>query len=154
MAKSHVTSQKRKYFNKTDYINFSIVSESLLSTLNDVAKKYNAPSIKLEVSEYPKWGTVQWSWRYTFFQEYYLKSLDFELQEHNVYFYRYWLDQLVFQCSIMVANLVNSTLLERYKETDVPQEELKKLPRKQRNVSAYVESIMNSEVREFDKHFA
>ena len=143
------TARVHKFFNDMP----KIIRRDLLRELNKIADKYDAKHIDLENSPpYPDWSARDWSWRSSFFIKYfneYENTIDYTFVNH----YRYWLDQLINQCGIMVWNLAEKTMKEEHKKTNVvPKSPLSKKKGRD-SIEAVAEYYANKEAEEFEEKF-
>ncbi len=138
-----------KFFNNMP----KIIRRDLLRELNTIADRYDVAHIDLENSApYPDWSARDWSWRSSFFVKYlreYENTIDYTLVDH----YRWWLDQLINQCSVMIWNLVQKTMKDDYKKTNVvPVSPLSKKKGRD-SIAAVSEYFADKEVMEFEEMF-
>jgi len=139
-----------KFFNDMP----NIIRRDLLRELNTIADKYDVNHIVLENSQsYPDNFFVRdWSWRSAFFikdLEGYENTINYIVVDH----YRWWLDQLIDKCSIMVWNLTIKTYRQEHKKTGVvPKSPLSKKKGRD-SIEAVAEYYANKEVEEFEEKF-
>lgn len=142
--------RSHKFFNNMP----KIIRRDLLRELNKIADKYNVEHIDLENSpSYPEdFSARDWSWRSSFFindLKRYEETVDYTFVDH----YRYWLDQLIKQCSIMVWNLAHKTMKDEYKKTNlVPASPLSKKKGRD-SIEAVAEYFADKEATEFEEMF-
>lgn len=155
-AKKHDPSAEKtvrahKFFNKIDHKG---IRKTLPKILNEIANRYDVAQIDLENSApYPDdWFARDWSWRSSFFIRYlkeYESSIDYTLVDH----YRFWLDQLINKCSVMIWNLALKTMKDDYKKTNVvPVSPLSKKKGRD-SIEAVAEYFADKEVSEFEEMF-
>jgi len=109
--------RSHKFFNKTNHNN---IRKTLPKILNEIADRYDVAQIDLKNSvPYPDdFFARDWSWRASFFiknLEEYENLVDYTVVDH----YRWWLDQLINQCSVMIWNLAHKTMKDDYKKTNI-----------------------------------
>lgn len=147
--KEYNTGGEYERFNETPYGNSQKLRKLLISSLNEVAEKYDATPITLRQKGFKgSFFDRTWSWRADFFR--YL--LDKVESTHGQWPERSWLDDLIRQCGTMVWNLVNNTVMEEYKNGGKwPGAD--KLPRKQRGAESVAEHFANLQLEEFLQNF-